>query len=89
MKWKANTSGPVGVEDLHLGRWKVGGYFFNPLQPRGTTTPWRAVCSLPGIKPVLGDFETDTEAQARVERAVRHWVDCGGLELTDDNPGST
>lgn len=77
--WKESNKKYVSGEDAFLGRFKVGGIFYDGTRPKNTEERYRAVCMLPGILPDLGNFMTPEEAKTKVENAVEYWIDRAGL----------
>jgi hypothetical protein len=75
LTWKKSTADfSGGAEHLYLGRWRVGGTFYNSCRGKENKNVWGAACRLPGIKDVLGHFVTAEEAKAKVEKAVGIWM---------------
>ena len=76
--WKRN---PVQTGEIaKIGKWVVGGWFWNPAMPVGAKQgKLRTTCRLPGIKPIIGDYETEGQARQRVETAVNVWF--AGLKV--------
>jgi hypothetical protein len=64
----------VAGDDCFVGKWNVGNVSWNGRKSKGDVgNDYRATCRLPGIKPDLGAFDTEAEAQARLVRAVEFW----------------
>lgn len=74
MEWKKNTQRYACGEFLMLGRWNVGSVDYDSTKSRNDPKKWAATCRLPGIKDLLGHYETSDVAKERVENAVRHWL---------------
>lgn len=72
--WKQDTRQYRDGQLLFLGPWCVGSVFFNSLKPRGQDSEWRATCGLPGVKPVVGDFQSTEEAKRQLEQLVSMWL---------------
>jgi hypothetical protein len=76
LTWQKSTAHQytAGAEHLYLGRWRVGGTFYNACRDKDDQNVWGAACRLPGLKDVLWHFVTREEAKAKVEKAVKHWM---------------
>jgi len=81
MRWEKDIGQYTSGEILYLGKWKVGGFYFDSTRSQGHLKKWRATCTLPGIKNSLGHFATEAEAKDKAEFAVKHWLD--GLPSND------
>ncbi len=74
MEWK-NDSGKYSCgKNLFLGPWKVGGVHYDSCKNRNDPAKYAATCTLPGIKNLLGHFETEEKAIETAENAVKHWL---------------
>jgi hypothetical protein len=74
MEWKIDIGQYTSGELLFLGKWNVGKIHYDSCRPRNDPLKYAAKCMLPGIKSVLGHFETEAEAKDSVERAVTLWL---------------
>ena len=74
IKWKVNTSAYTVGELLFLGTWNVGGAYYDGTTSKSEQFKYAATCELPGIKKVLGHFNSIEEAKKATERAVAHWL---------------
>lgn len=74
MKWKVSTSAYTTGELLFLGAWNVGGAYYDGATSKSEQFKYTATCKLPGIKDVLGHFNSIEEAKKATERAVAHWL---------------
>ena len=74
MEWKNDTGKYSCGELLFLGPWKVGGCHYDSTRNRDDPAKYAATCLLPGIKSVLGHFETREKAAEVAEKAVTHWL---------------
>ncbi|MBP7638020.1 MAG: hypothetical protein KBA18_09110 [Kiritimatiellae bacterium] len=63
-----------------LGKYRCFEVQHNVTFVRDNTTPWRACCMLPGLKPDIGDYATEAEAKNACELALQHWLGGAGLE---------
>ena len=75
MEWERMPSRYSQGEQLRLGKYKVGEFFYNSSRSRDDPKCYRVTCDLPGIIKVLGNYETTDEARARLEKVVTHWID--------------
>lgn len=74
LQWKRNTQGYRPDETLYLGEWKVGAAYFDGCTSKSDDNKYKATCSLPGIKAIIGHFATQELAKNAVERAAKHWI---------------
>jgi hypothetical protein len=74
MEWKRDEAKYACGELLLLGAWNVGGIHYDSRRTRDEPLEYAATCKLPGIKGNLGYFTTKSEAKAKVEKAVTHWL---------------
>lgn len=74
MEWKNDTRKYASGKLLCLGKWVVGGAHYDSCRSKDDPKKYDATCELPGIKKLLGHFVSSEEAQAAVERAVKHWL---------------
>lgn len=65
--------------DAFLGKWRVGWVGWDSMLSRDDPNKYKATCNLSGIREVLGYFETEEEAKARLLKAVEAWVSGAGL----------
>lgn len=65
---------PDNHDVLFLGKWRVGGVYYSGMVSKGDLNKYKAYCTLPGIKEVIGHYATVEEAKSRLERAVKHWI---------------
>lgn len=74
MEWKTKTQsiGP-SREVLHVGRWPVGDVYHDATRSRGEP-PHAARTRLPGLTALLGHYESEGDARAKVERATEYWL---------------
>lgn len=79
IEWEVDKSRYASGERARLGKWEIGGVYYDSCTSQGDGKKWRALCSLPQIKPILGNFVTVEEAKERVEKAVAHWVSEAGI----------
>jgi hypothetical protein len=79
LEWRHWSGQYTDREDLYLGKWKVGSAFFNGTRPKDDPLTHSSTCHLPGLKEDLGHYATLSEAQVRVESAVRHWLAKAGI----------
>lgn len=56
-----------------VAKWVVGSVFYSGCIPRDDPKKYAAKCRLPGIKSLLGYYETIDSAKVMVEMAVHHW----------------
>jgi hypothetical protein len=75
MKWEQDTRPYSSGVILFLGKWKVGGAYYNSCRSKDDPNKYEAKCYLPGIKDTLDYYTTEDEAKKRVEEAVKHWID--------------
>ena len=71
--WEQQTHQYAQGYDAKVGKWIVGSVAFDSLRTKGSKAVHKARCRLPGIKESLGNYEHESEARERVERAVAHW----------------
>ena len=71
--WLKNPDVYGTGEICKVGKWTVGAYHYAEFRGKGDPNPYRATMKLPGIKKVIGDYETKRDAQTRVEVTVRYW----------------
>ena len=76
--WKPSVLG----NHCYLGKYRVGGVFYSGLVSKGDPNKYKAFCELPGLKPVIGHYDTKEKAQQTLERAVIHWIK--GAELNEN-----
>ena len=74
MEWKNDNGKYSCGEILFLGPWKVGGCHYDSTRNRNDPAKYAATCLLPGIKSLLGHFETKEKAAEVAEKAVAHWL---------------
>ena len=75
MEWKKATGPFASGHALHVGKWIVGGVHYDSGKPRDSLLHYKATCRLPGVRADLGNFETEEQARAKVERSVMYWFD--------------
>ena len=74
-------------EEALLGRWVVGGIWYDGTRPRGSKSMWAAHCTLPGRPPRFGRvYETPETAKERVEDSVRRWLIDAGVQQPTSPP---
>lgn len=59
---------------MFLGPWEVGSVYYDAGRAKNDPNKWAAACKLPGIKSLLGHFESEAPAKEKVEIAVHHWL---------------
>jgi len=59
--------------NLFVGKAKVGSVYHSAFVIKGETKRYTANCFLPGIKQQFGNYETEAEGRAIVEKAVNHF----------------
>ena len=75
--WKPPKRRGNTEKEAYLGRWCVGRYYYDGLRSRESNEPpYVAKINLPGVRPILGYYDSTTAAKERVERAVAHWLEC-------------
>ena len=74
MEWKQDNGKYSCGEILFLGPWKVGECHYDSTRNRNDPKKYAATCLLPGIKSLLGHFETREKAAEVAEKAVAHWL---------------
>ena len=62
-----------------LGKWIVGSVYYDGMVTKGDPCVYKATCLLPGIKDILGHYQSREEAKAVVEKSVMHWAKNAGL----------
>jgi hypothetical protein len=75
MKWEQDTRQYSSGKVLLLGKWKVGGAYYDSCHSKDDPNKYEAKCYLPGIKNSLDYYPSEGEAMDRVEAAVRYWID--------------
>ena len=84
LDWREKKQEFASGEDAYLGRWKVGGWFWDDTVPDAGARRYRPTCSLPA-KFTFRCYTTGGEAKQAVEHAVGAWVrDAGLVEQTAD-----
>jgi hypothetical protein len=79
MKWKTSSDPYECGMNLIAGKWKVGNVHYSGLVGKGDPKRYVAICTLPGFG-TLGRYETEADAKAEVEKAVRKWfVEAGAV----------
>lgn len=58
---------------LYLGHWAIGRY------ERLEDETYELYCYLPGLKGILGEFETVEEAIERFQKSVNFWISKAGI----------
>lgn len=53
-----------------IGRLKVSSYFYDATLPKGSGTPYKVVCPIPGIRQDIGNYATVEEAKERCVRVA-------------------
>ena len=69
-QWKPAEHGKA----LFLGRWKVGSVFYDACRPKGNTECYGTACLLPGMKARQGNYKTEAEGMARIEKVTEQWI---------------
>lgn len=64
--------GPAYVR-LYVGKWMVGSVSHSIFKSKGSTPMFSVSTRLPGLKPDLGEFQSEADAKARLLKAVAHW----------------
>ena len=72
--WESDPRGNGNEELCKVAKWVVGSVFYSGCVPRGDPKRYAAKCRLPGIKSLLGYYETLDSAKGMVEKAVHHWL---------------
>lgn len=62
-----------GTNRLYAGKWHIGGFYYSGLVSKGDPKKYKVYCSLPGLKEVIGHYETEEEAKQNLEQAVTFW----------------
>ena len=78
LTWKPKKGRYQSGETCYAGRWPVARYHWDSFVPRESEDNYKAITSLPGLKPDLGNFATIEAAKARVSYVVTAWLE--GLE---------
>ena len=86
MKWQPFKSAfrPKGCEELYQGKWVIGSVYLDDLIPQTIPDKYRADTKLPGIRPLVGYYETIEQAKKALEQAVTRW-----FEKAEDVPHET
>ena len=74
MKWNKDTRKYSCGKCLLLGKWNVGGVFYDGLTSKDDPLKYASTCNLPGIKSTLGHYASEEEAMKRTEEAVKYWI---------------
>lgn len=74
MEWKSVTQEYSSGAKLFLGPWVVGGCHYDSTRNKNDPRKWAATCTLPGIKSLLGHFDSEEIAKEMAEKAVTHWL---------------
>lgn len=72
--WKPRLGEYGNGVDGCLGKWRVCSVFYDGATSKTDPEKYKATCGLPGIKSILGHFETEEEAKRQAEIAVTHWL---------------
>jgi hypothetical protein len=64
-------------ERLYVGKYPVAHVGYNPHRSKsdGPETAYKATSDMPGIKPVLGTYETIEQAKAKAESVATYWME--------------
>ena len=71
--WEIDPKGNGNGELCKVAKWVVGLVFYSGCVPKGDPKKYVAKCRLPGIKSLLGYYETVDSAKEMMEKAVHHW----------------
>jgi hypothetical protein len=80
MKWENDNQEYVNGEALFIGKWKVGGVYYDGCHSKGDPLTYMVVCYLPGIKKRFNNYETSEEGKKMLETAVKYWIEKSGLK---------
>ena len=79
MAWGTDERRLAYGKCLFLGKWNVGGVYYDGLTQKDDQLKYASTCNLPGIKSTLGHYETEEEAKKRTEEAVHYWISTSEL----------
>ena len=71
--WEIDPKGNGYGELCKVAKWIVGSVFYSCFVSRDDPKKYTSECRLPGIKSLLGNYETIDSAKEMVEKAVHHW----------------
>lgn len=75
LRWERKRGQYTSGEAAFLGKWEVGGWHWSAFASRDDPRKYRATLHLPGMKDVIGNYEREEDAKARVELAVGRWIE--------------
>jgi hypothetical protein len=80
MKWENDNQEYVCGDALFIGKWKVGGVYYDGCRSKDNPLAYMVVCYLPGVKKRLDNYKTSEEGKKRLEFAVTYWIEKSGLK---------
>ena len=86
IKWETDNSAYANGEIGKIGKFKIFSLFYDSLGPRDETRQ-KLTCHLPGIKSVIGKFQTIGAAKEKAEDVLLFWMNSAGLTFLSDSPG--
>lgn len=72
--WRNDTRQYSNGQLLFLGPWCVGSVLHNSNRPKGVEADWRATCTLPGVRAMVGDYPTVENGKRDLEQLVSMWL---------------
>jgi hypothetical protein len=83
LSWEVSKNKYGSGRTAKLGKWAVADTCYDMMLSRDDTTTGRfkLTCHLPGIKKILGNYQTEEEAMKRGEEVVCFWINASGVSL--------
>ena len=72
-KWSPKTQPYATGEDLYLGKWRVGSYYYDSMKGQNEKDKYSVDMMLPGIRNHQGSFAKIADAKAMAEKVVKYW----------------
>ena len=63
-----------GSTIFFIGKVRIAGYFYNGLSSKDDVKKYQAVSYVPSLKDILGNFETEAEAERICKKAVEVFI---------------
>lgn len=79
IRWTKKDYQYITGETAYVGKWRVGGVFYDGMVPREQQFKWVAQTALPGIQIKRTHYEKRSEAKALLTHVVKYWFKAAGM----------
>jgi hypothetical protein len=76
MEWIKDSKKYANGKILKLGKWEVGGVYYDGLRQRDDHLCYAVYCSLPGVKKRFDkNYLTEKEGMEQLEFVIKYWIE--------------